>query len=79
MYCLEVKILHFQGQDPNAWWLFGSWVVKQWYKGLWSVADWNFGAPNKYIWSLLVVNSAERASLTICEYLFSVSVKIRLT
>ena len=47
--------------------------------GLWSVANWNFRAPSRYIWSLAVVNSAASASLLIYEYLFSVSVKIRLT
>ena len=33
--------------------------------GLWSVANWNFGAPSRYIWSLVVVNSAASASLSI--------------
>ena len=47
--------------------------------GSWSVANLNFGVPSRYIWSLVVVNSAAIASLLIWEYLFSVSVKVRLT
>ena len=34
-------------------------------KGLWSVANWNFGAPDRYIWSLVVVNFTATASLSI--------------
>ena len=33
--------------------------------GLWSVANWNFDAPSRYIWSVVVVNSAASASLSI--------------
>ena len=33
--------------------------------GLWSVANLNFGAPSRYIWSLVVVNSAASVSLSI--------------
>ena len=47
--------------------------------GLWSVANWNFGVLGRYIWSLVVVNSAASAPLSIWEYLFSVSIKVRLT
>ena len=33
--------------------------------GLWSVANLNFGAPSRYIWSLVVVNSAASSLLSI--------------
>ena len=33
--------------------------------GLWSIANWNFGVLGRYIWSLVVVNSAASASLSI--------------
>ena len=45
--------------------------------GLWLVG--NAFRPSKYIWSLEVTNSTARASRSICEYLLSVSVNMRLT
>ena len=54
-------------------------LLKSVKKCLWSVSSWNLEAPNRYICSLEVTNSADRASLSICEYLLSVSVSVRLT
>ena len=47
--------------------------------GLWSVDSRKCCAPIKYMCSLVVLNSASNASLSICEWCFLVSVNDLLT
>ena len=54
-------------------------LLKSGSRGLWSGASWNLGAPKRYIKSRLVAKSAANASRSIWEYLFFVSVSVRLT
>ena len=62
----EVEVLHFQGESFKArWYSLAVGLLSSGSSGLWSVANLNFGAPSRYMWSLVVVNSAASASLSI--------------